>query len=200
MELNDLGPDPEGATPLELDELEGLKLSYISSRAQLDAAEFKNISEADNWFRRSNIKSEQILTTEFLIRLHKKMFGDIWGWAGHWRKRMTNIGVDWKQVPTKTTDAMGDATYWHLNEQYPAAEFAIRLHHRLVQIHPFPNGNGRVTRAIADYYLISLGDEPLTWGSKTLASKSEARTAYIRALKEADQTGNFELLIDFASS
>jgi len=194
------GPDPIGATPLGTEELEGLKLSYIASREQLNVAEQLNISNADNWFRKTKKKPEEVLTMNFLIELHRKMFGDVWNWAGKWRNKQTNIGVYYEQIQAQTLDTIKDANYWHDNKSFMPIEISVRLHHRLVKVHPFPNGNGRVTRAIADYYLISINKQPLTWGSKNLSNETKIRSTYIKALEEADLTENYEPLINFASS
>ena len=194
------GPDPEGATPLEHDDLQGLRLGFISSRAQLDAAEFANIADADLWLRRSQKPLDQVLTVKFLRDLHTKMFGNVWKWAGKWRTRTTNIGIDWHQAPSETSKAMSDAAFWHQQQTFAPHELAVRLHHRLVTIHPFPNGNGRVTRAIADHYLDFTDETALSWGSTNLTSNSSTRQQYIEALIEADHTGNYQALLNFARS
>ena len=82
---------------------------------------------------------------------------------------------------------------------YPPDEIAVRFHHRLVVIHPFPNGNGRHARLMADLLMLSLGYIPFTWGSKDLVSRGELRIKYLDALREAD-SGKIEPLVEFARS
>lgn len=196
-----LGPEPEGATPFGPDDIEGLKLSYISTRAQLDAAEFDNIASAGGWARRrAQLGPAEVLTVGFLLELHKRMFGQVWDWAGTWRRRATNIGVDWPQIPQDIANTLADALYWHQHTTLDADGIAVRLHHRVAQIHPFPNGNGRLARFIADLYLISTGAEPFTWGRGTLTASGDVRSMYIGILQTTDTTGDYEAMIGFARS
>jgi Fic-DOC domain mobile mystery protein B len=127
------------------------------------------------------------------------MFGDVWRWAGTQRQRVTNIGVDPSQIPEQTRHALDDAKYWHDNGVFSVDERAARLHYRLVSVHPFPNGNGRATRLIADLYLASVGATPFTWGASRLDTASEARKAYIQSLIGA-QTDDCASLVTFARS
>ncbi|MFV1990897.1 MAG: mobile mystery protein B [Acidimicrobiales bacterium] len=199
--LAGIGPEPEGATPLEPDELGGLRLSYVSSRAQLDAAEFDNMASAANWIRNEARRGfDEVLTVRFLSALHKRSFGQVWNWAGSWRRRETNIGVLAHQIPTETATALEDARYWHQHETYTVDLIAVRVHHRLVEIHPFPNGNGRTARSLADIYLSAAGQTSFTWGQDALTSSNLVRKTYIAALQTADRTKNYQPLLEFARS
>ena len=103
------------------------------------------------------------------------------------------------RLPWAVRAALDDARYWVDNATYPAPEIAVRLHHRLVEVHPFVNGNGRCTRLLADVVVKRLKAEPLTWGSASLIETGEARQAYVAALKAADDH-DLQLLIAFASA
>ncbi len=196
-----LGPEPEGATQFGPDDIDGLRLSYISTRAQVDAAEFDNIASAGEWaLRRAQRGPAEVLTVGFLLDLHKRMFGQVWDWAGTWRRRVTNIGVDCTQIPQDVANTLADAFYWHEHDMFGGDEIATRVHHRLAQIHPFPNGNGRIARYIADLYLVSAGTEPFTWGRGILTAPGDVRTRYIGILRSTDTTGNYQAMIDFARS
>jgi len=198
-----LGPEPEGATAFGPDDIEGLRLSYISTRAQLDAAEFDNIASAgERAMRRSRRGPTEVLTVGFLLDLHKAMFGQVWDWAGIWRHRVTNIGVDWPLIPQDVANALADALYWHEHKMYDSDGIAARVHHRLAQIHPFPNGNGRIARYMADLYLVSVGVEPFAWGRDTgqLGVSGDVRSRYIGILRATDTTGDYQAMIDFARS
>lgn len=199
--VTSLGQEPEGATPFGPDDIKGLRLSYISTRAQLDAAEFDNIASTGEWARRRTQHGPaEVLTVGFLLELHKRMFGQVWDWAGTWRRRVTNIGVDWPQIPQDVANTLADALYWHEHNMYDGDEIATRLHHRLAQIHPFPNGNGRIARYIADLYLVSAGAQPFTWGRGTLTARGAVRNRYIEILRTTDTTGDYAPMIDFARS
>lgn len=190
--------DPEGATPLDPDEVEGLKFPHIETRAELDQLEQQNIQEGYNWLTRQR-KYKDYLSEEFLKALHGKLFGQVWIWAGHFRKTGKNIGIDAVNIPTELRNLLDDARYWVEHETYNREEFAARFHHRLVKIHPFPNGNGRHARIMTDVILEKvLAVAPINWGAKILDTEGEHRRAYIQALRAADNN-DYRQLVDFVS-
>jgi Fic-DOC domain mobile mystery protein B len=177
---------PDGATPLDPDELSGLKFKHVTTREQLDELEQANIASGLRWLARHN---GDVLTDGFAVTLHKRLFGDVWNWAGSFRKTGKNIGIEPVQIAVQLRALMDDARFWAEHNTYPASEAAMRLHHRLVQIHPFPNGNGRHARIIADAVLARVyGAEPIDWaGGHDLQKMNGRRAAYIAALKAADR-------------
>ena len=194
------GRDPTGATPLTDDDIDGLIPTFIATRADLNLAEQANIEAATMWAfgRRRVVTPDRLLTIEFCDRVHRRMFADVWRWAGQRRTRMTNIGVDPPQITTQMKLLLDDARYWHDHAIYEPSERAVRLHHRLVSVHPYRNGNGRQARFIADLYLHVIAEPRLTWGaSRHLDLESSTRRDYIVALQAADR-GDYELLLDFA--
>lgn len=182
--MTDLFDEPEDATPLEPEEREGLRPTWITYRSELNEAEQSNIAAGAAWAHRQ--RRRDMFTEAFIRELHRRMFGDVWTWAGEFRRTERNIGIDPVRIPVELRSALDDARYWRDHETYPADEIAVRLHHRLVAIHPFPNGNGRVTRMIADLLAIRLGREPLTWGRANLVDVGETRARYTAALRAAD--------------
>jgi len=196
-----LGPEPHGATPLDDEDLDGLIPDHVTNRGELNQAEFENLLAALPWAERQADRTDPVglLTYSFLFKLHQQMFRDVWRWAGHQRKSETNIGVDPAQIAERVKVVLDDAAYWHAHGTYPAAETAVRLHHRLVAIHPFPNGNGRCTRLIADLYLRSAGADRLGWGGSDLATEGDLRSDYLESLRTAD-AGHYEPLLLFATA
>ncbi len=153
---------PEGATPLDSDELEGLKYKHITTKGELDQLEQGNIQMGLVWLSRS--RNPDLLSEEFIRKLHKQLFGDVWKWAGKFRTTGKNIGVDAAQIGVQLRMLLDNTKYWIENETYPAEEIAIRFHHRLVYIHLFPNGNGRHARIMADALLTKLmKKKPIDW-------------------------------------
>ncbi len=195
--MSDLFDEPDDATPLEPEERKGLRQTWITYRKELNAAEQTNIAAGAAWAHRQ--RRQDILTDIFIKQLHTRMFGDVWNWAGSYRRTERNIGIEPVRIAVELRTAFDDARFWIENETYPPDEIAVRLHHRLVAIHPFPNGNGRTTRLIADLQVERLGQEPFTWGRASLVSVSETRTRYIAALKAADGH-DIEPLLKFARS
>ncbi|MFC1523365.1 mobile mystery protein B [Thermodesulfobacteriota bacterium] len=189
---------PDGATPLDADETEGLLLTHITTREELNRWEQQNITEAEDWaFGR---KQKSILSQGYICRLHKKMFGNVWKWAGQFRKSMKNLGIEPWRIASETGLVCEDATAWIDHETYSADEIATRLHHKLVWIHPFANGNGRHARMMADIVLVQgLETKPFTWGSLELIKPGESRSKYIKALQAADNH-DFTLLLEFVRS
>lgn len=189
---------PEGATPIDPDETEGLLLTHITTREELDRWELDNIAEAMGWLEKT--KPKNILNEDFMRRLHKKMFGNVWKWAGKFRKSNKNIGGNWWQITTDLRTLCDDAKLWTELQDESPDEIAVRFHHRLVSIHPFPNGNGRHARLLTDLLLENIFDRPrFTWGSADLTRAGDTRRAYITALRAADNL-DYQLLLDFSRS
>ena len=184
----------DNSTPLTPEEKDGLKLKWITLRSELNEAEARNIAQAQVWLM-SN-KNKDIYSDTFLRELHKKMFGDVWKWAGAYRTSERNIGVAPYQIPMKLMQLFDDVKFWIENKTYSNREIAVRLHHKLVQIHPFPNGNGRVSRLMADLVLEKLEGTKLYWGNTNLVNVSEVRSSYIAALRKAD-AGDYSDLMEF---
>jgi len=189
-----------GQTPLDEEEKLGLKIETISTREELDEFEQKNIEEVIQWLFSQKLNAKSILTEEFIRKLHKRMYGEVWSWAGEFRKTDKNIGIDKWQIPTELKKLLGDILYWIDHETYKPEEIAIRFKHRIVSIHCFPNGNGRHSRLLADIVMSKIYDLPeFTWGSGNLAEEEGDRESYISAGREADKN-NFTPLLAFAKS
>ena len=187
-----------GQTKLSEEELEGLKIPSISTRGELDEFEQLNIEKAIEWTLGLKIKPEQLFTEKFILNVNKKMYGDVWKWAGSFRKSEKNIGIKSYSIGIELKKLLDDAMYWFENKTYSNEEIAIRFKHRIVSIHCFPNGNGRHSRLIADLIMTKLFNKPyFTWGNSNLIKANEVRKTYIKALQEADNQ-NYKPLMAFA--
>lgn len=189
-----------GQTPLDPDEMDGLLIPIIATQGELDEFEQQNIEKAIQWSMSRSFKADTIFSEEFIKRLHSKMFGDIWSWAGNFRKTNKNMGVDWWKISLELNCLLDDAMFWYKNETFPPDEMAIRFKHRLVSFHCFPNGNGRHSRLMADIIIEKIFKKPVfTWGAFSISKQGETRKSYLNALKTADN-GDYNLLLDFARS
>jgi len=187
-----------GQTPLDEDEKEGLLNTTIATKGELDEFEQQNIEQAIQWTLTRKFKPQDILTEAFVKDVHKRMYGDVWAWAGSFRKTNKNIGIDKWQIPTELNMLLADAIYWVAHDTYLPDEMAIRFKHRLVSIHCFPNGNGRHSRMMADIIVEKIYGQPVfTWGASDLSPEGYARAAYLKALKAADKN-EYTLLLAFA--
>lgn len=178
--------DPDGQTPLEPDEAEGLKLAFVATRDDLNAAEGNNIASGMKWAEAQVRSGVPVASEEFLCKLHARLFDQVWEWAGTYRRTERNIGIDPIQIRVTLRQLFDDVGAWTEFNSYPVDEQAARLHHRLTWIHPFPNGNGRTSRAMADLYLALRGAPPFSWGANTGLASHEIRARYLEAVRAAD--------------
>ena len=185
-----------GQTPLDPTELAGLKLKSIKTAEELEIQEHKGISKTQTWLDKNNFDSDKIFTELFLKEIHKRMFGDVWNWAGKYRLVNKTRGVEKGLISKEIKQVFSNSLVWIESESYEPDEIAIRFMHRLVQIQCFPNGNARHAKLMADIIIehIFYG-EAFTWGENY--SKDEARTKFISCLQKADK-GDIKGLLAFA--
>lgn len=195
--MGDLFAQPDDATPLTPEEQRDLIPAHIAYRSELNEAEFENIVRAQDWAL--GRRRRDLLSEKFLRDLHRKMLGDVWRWAGKFRTTERNIGVPHYRIAVDVRQLLDDANGWVELRSYSADEIAVRFHHRLVQIHPFPNGNGRHSRLMADLLVMQLGRERFSWGRGDVQRAGDIRRTYIEALKAADHH-RIDPLLAFARS
>lgn len=194
--MSDLFTEPDDETPLTPEERRDLIPAHIAFRAELNEAEQENIARGQDW---ALARRRDVLTEKFIKDLHRQMLGDVWRWAGRFRTSERNLSIPCFEIPVALHQLLEDAKTWIEFSAYPPDEIAVRFHHRLVQIHPFPNGNGRHSRLMADLLIMRLGGERFTWGSASIQRAAEVRRRYIDGLKTADNN-EFATLIEFARS
>ena len=185
----------DGQTPLDEEEKEGLLIPSITTREELDEFEQFNIEKAIQWTFGKKLKAAELFSEKFIKTLHKRMYGEVWKWAGDFRKSEKNIGVKHYLIPTQLKQLLDDALFWIHNKTYEPEELAIRFKHRLVSIHCFANGNGRHSRLMADLILEKLYNSKFfSWGSANLVKATEARSNYIQAVRKADKNDLFGIV------
>ena len=205
MTLPPESDEPVGATPLDPEDSARLIPTWVATRADLDVVEQENITKAMTWAASSSRLTGigALLAEQTMLDLHRRMFDEVWEWAGTYRQRDTNIGAHWPYIGTRVRDLLADAltqTADPVALPWPADELAIRFHHRLVSIYPFPNRNGRHARLAADL-LVRVLDRPVfTWGGADLSRPGRVRTRYLDALRTADTSYDYGPLTAFARS
>ncbi len=187
--------DRDGQTQLSIKEKEGLKLKHITLMSELDEVEQRNINEGLMWLAKQKFTNSDYLEDTFLKQFHKKLFGDVWKWAGEFRHTEKNIGVPYYQIPVAISQFGDDVRYWLENKTYSENEITARVHHRLVFIHPFPNGNGRFSRLYTHFFCKQNNLKEPNWSLSLECS--ERRKLYIDCLRKADTTKRFSDLIKF---
>jgi Fic-DOC domain mobile mystery protein B len=193
--------EPDRATPLTDAELNGLRLPLLT-RAELNLAEAQNIGRAVSWLF-SHLRPEAVTREAWLKNLHRRMYGEVWTWAGQYRTTNRNLGVPYWQIRVAMHNLEADTRAWLADTtsgRYGDDECALRFGYRLVVIHPFPNGNGRWSRLASDALVLALGRPRFTWGRNSLVEPSALRRNYIAALQTADTDRDFGALIEFARS
>ena len=191
-------PTSDGNTPLSPEELADL-IPNLATREELNEWERENILLAREWATSDRTAPVQMVSDQYIRKLHEKMFNETWKWAGLYRLTEKNIGVPVHEIRERLMALFGDVRYWIENKTYSLDEIAVRFHHRLVYIHAFPNGNGRHARLIADVLVMKLGNAAFTWGSANLVEEGAARTRYLEAIRAADH-GDIQPLLQFARS
>lgn len=193
-----------GATPLDPDSARGLIPTWIATRSDLNVAEQENILSAMQWafVERGRWTPDGLLDEDIMRDLHRRMFGEVWRWAGDYRCAPTNIGVPVHAIGRDVRNLLADVRAQLTDETRPWSdgEIAVRFHHRLVSIHPFANGNGRHARFAADLLVVSLGRPRFTWGDgRDMQASQPTRERYLEALRAAD-SGDPANLLEFARS
>ena len=193
---DELFQQPDDTTPLTPEERADLIPAHIAFRAELNAAEQENIARGQDW---ALARKRDLLSEKFIKDLHQRMLGDVWRWAGKFRTTERNLGIPYFEIPMAVRELLQDAKTWVEHKTYSPDEIAVRFHHRLVKIHPFPNGNGRHSRLMADLLVMSLGGERFTWGRASLQQAGDVRRQYIEALRAGDRH-DYGPLLKFARS
>lgn len=198
MELNE---DVEyGQTPLSEEEREELKITFINSKKELNEFEQQNIEEAMLWLANKNLTARIILSQKFVCTIHKRMFCNVWNWAGKLRSSDKNIGVYHQDIIIALKILFDDTLFWIENNVFEPEEIAIRFKHRLVSIHCFSNGNGRHSRLMADIIIEKIYNRSVfTWGTNLNGSNENVRDTYIRAIRAADNN-NYRPLLKFSKA
>ncbi|HYL94647.1 MAG TPA: mobile mystery protein B [Terriglobales bacterium] len=188
----------DGNTPLAPEELADL-IPNLATKEELNEWERENILLAREWATSDRTKPEEMASDAYIRKLHRRMFEETWKWAGQYRVTEKNIGVPVHEIRERLMELVGDVRYWIQNGTCSPDEIAVKFHHRLVLIHPFPNGNGRHARLMADVLVMKLGRPAFSWGSANLVREGEARTKYLEAIRAADH-GDIQPLLKFCRS
>ncbi|HCT84913.1 MAG: mobile mystery protein B [Candidatus Margulisiibacteriota bacterium] len=185
------GNSPYGATPI--DDYSGLKLKHINTIKELYEAEFLNITSSTSKYLLKPPSNKSFMDRIYLFKIHKTMFSQVWDWAG--KKRISNksVGIDKFQIDIEIVKLIQDFEFWE-SSNMDTIEVSSRIHHKLVYIHPFENGNGRWARLVTNIYLKQKLNRIVYWPEQELYINNVFRKRYIHSLQSADH-GNFADLV-----
>lgn len=187
----------EGETPIDPQESADLKKRSIRTQAELNLAEAMSIARAE--LSISFEDRHRTLELDWLLGLHRRMFGEVWRWAGQLRKTQRNIGVDYTQVRLQLVQLIENSKQ-QLESGIDRESIATYFHHGLLHVHPFPNGNGRWARRVTEAQCDAFSIRPPGWISLLPTEVPEFRRKYLLALKQGDQGNLVPLqLLLFAS-
>ena len=192
---NFLFKDRDGQTPLPKELQKGLKPKNVQTMGELDEYEEQNIAEGLIWLEDCNEKCFDYI---FWCKLHKKLFNDVWRWAGDIRKHELD-NPDFlcpTKIRTELMKLIGNVEYWLEYNTYPKEEIIARLHERLLTVHPFANGNGRWARILTEYVCKKHDIQTPTWNVKLNSDPQTRRKEYINAVEEARHNKSFKQLIE----
>ncbi|QNE21879.1 mobile mystery protein B [Kribbella qitaiheensis] len=158
--------------------------------SELNDVESSNIGDARFWIRDEALDVPDLPSLPVQCDIHRRMFDQVWEWAGRIRTRELSIGIDPYRIREDWPAALGDATYWVDNQTFSPAEVVLRLHHRTVQIHPFQNGNGRHARILAEELALGLDEDCFSWGGHLGVALEQQRAAYLNSLRRLDKNPN----------
>jgi len=175
----------QGQDQTPIQELSSL-IPRIRTQRELDIHEFQNYTKAVKKYRLLDLNQKNApFTYQWLREVHKDMLGEVWGWAGEPRGSDSNIGVRKEKIGSEIHKLLHEMNQWE-KQKKSVTEIAAELHHRLVWIHPFENGNGRWARLVTNIYLRKNRNHPIIWPTDPDFVTQEFRPSYIKAMKAAD--------------
>jgi fido (protein-threonine AMPylation protein) len=137
---------------------------------------------------------ESIVTERFIRDLHRELYGEIWTWAGAFRRHEINLGVAPEQILTETASGLDTLLYrWRNTADWNSRPFGIGVHAEILRIHPFADGNGRTSCLMADLVFLSTQDTDSLYLYEWRIDKPR----YISLLREYDRHRNPRFLAEF---
>ena len=159
----------------------------IKSKKEMDRLETEKLEEAVDQLVRTYEKSHRF-TEHDVCKFHKVWLGDIYDWAGSYRK--VNVSKDnfpfaaVAQIPTLMDnyekDVLSRYTPCNAETKDGTIKALAEVHTELVLIHPFREGNGRVARILSIMMALQAG-LPLLDFSPITGKKREEYFAAVRA-------------------
>lgn len=141
-----------------------------------------------------HLSVDAILTSRFIRNLHQALYGEIWTWAGVFRRNEINLGVAPELIPTDIKGSLDTLNFrWRNTADWTPHEFGIAVHAEILRVHPFADGNGRTSRLVADLIVLATQDTKSLHLYDWLLDKAR----YVSLLREYDRHRNPAFLASF---
>jgi cell filamentation protein len=161
-------------------------LAGIRLKREMDALEAVKLAEATDWAIR-HYSADHCFTAKDVCAMHRQWLGEVYPWAG--RYRQVNIGKGGfafamaAQVPRLMEEfgrnELKRYTPCVFDDRDKIVEALATVHCELVLIHPFREGNGRLSRLLTTLMALQAGLPLLDFSG--IAGK--ARQAYFLAVQ-----------------
>jgi cell filamentation protein len=160
----------------------------IRAKRQMDALEALHLSAATDWAIR-NVTADQRFTAADVCRWHRQWLGELYPWAGEYRQVNISKGsfvfAMAAQVPRLMREFERDVLARHTPCTFDDPDEVLQAlaitHCELVLIHPFREGNGRVSRLLSTLMALQAGLPLLDFSG----IKGKQRAAYFAAVQAA---------------
>jgi len=158
----------------------------IKSKREMDQIEAQEQLRTLEELVRIYDQTHRITATD-VRRIHKIWLGSIYAWAGNYRQVNLSKGdfpfAAANQIPRLMIEfekgPLREYTPCRFTEMSEIARAIAVVHTELLLIHPFREGNGRVTRLLAVLMALQAGLPPLDFGN----IKGRKRQEYFRAVQ-----------------
>jgi fido (protein-threonine AMPylation protein) len=172
----------------------------VRTQEELFELEALNQATAISWLRSQALTRDELLTQAFQHDLHRRMYDQVWTWAGQRRIRENNIGVAPERIVDRWEQLLGNVAYWLDHDTYGPDEACIRYLFEQREIQPFHDGNSRLLRLVVNV-LADVSGVSSTGASRYAFGRGSdptaMRSAYLSAIVDA-RAGNFQSLVMFS--
>lgn len=145
--------------------------------------------------------SEQTIYVSDIKTWHRKWLGNIYDWAGEERSVNMSKGDFHFSAAAQISRLLKSFELEYLNKFTPCTEFNVDqiieaiavIHIEFILIHPFREGNGRLSRLLADVMAVQSGSPPLDY-----SCWDQDKEAYFAAI-QAGMSMNYQPMKDLVS-
>lgn len=140
----------------------------------------------------NHLQKTKVISENLILKLHSILLNSILGNPGVYRRH--GVRIVGANLPTanyiKVPDLMNELVIDISKSRSDIIAHAAEIHARFEQIHPFPDGNGRIGRLILQAMMLRKNLPPAI-------IKQDKKVLYLQYLNKAQMAGDQSLLDDF---